>query len=214
MKPYYADDHVTIYHGDSLEILPQVDAHVLVTDPPYGLQTLAGSYGRHGDVIHNDEDTSTRDALLAMWGDRPALVFGTPRLPEPPGGWEHRLVWDKLEPGLNGGPWRYNHENIFVRGEGWRRVGASAFSVLRFAAGNGSADRSSHPHRKPVQLMVTLLQAAPLGVILDPFMGSGTTLRAAKDLRRPAIGIEMEERYCEVAARRLSQEVLDLDGAA
>lgn len=213
MRPYYADAQVTIYHGDCLDLLGRLDAHVLVTDPPYGLQALAGSYGRHGDVIHNDMDTSTRDAVLELWGDRPALVFGTPSLPEPPGEWEHRIIWDKLEPGLNGGPWRYNHENIFVRGEGWRRVSAGSFSVLRFAAGNGSADRSSHPHRKPVHLMVALIQAAPLGVIVDPFMGSGPTLRAAKDIGRTAIGIEMDERHCETAARRLSQEVLDLGAA-
>jgi site-specific DNA-methyltransferase (adenine-specific) len=189
-------------------VLPTLSADVLVTDPPYGLEQMAGSYGRHGDTIANDRDTSVRDDVLQLWGTRPALVFGSPRLPEPPGGWDHRLVWDKAEPGLNGGPWRYNHEPIFVRGEGWVRVSASSFSVLRFAAQNGAAGRAEHPHRKPLGLLQVLLSAAPDGAVLDPFMGGGTTLRAAKDLGRRAIGIEIDERYCEVAAQRCAQEVL------
>ena len=209
-EPYYVseDGRITIYHGDCLELLPLVDGAVMVTDPPYGLEELAGSYGRHGDTIANDRDTTTRAAVLEMWGARPVLMFSTPRLPEPPGDWEHRLVWDKVEPGLNGGPWRYTHENVFVRGDGWARPDASSFSVLRFRAGNGSPDRALHPHRKPVELMRALLRAAPPGLIVDPFMGSGTTLRAAADLGRSAIGIEYEEIYCERAVERLRQGVL------
>lgn len=210
MKPYYEDTRsgITIYHGDCLDLLPSVAAAVLVTDPPYGLQALAGYYGRHYDTIRNDEDTSARDSALALWGDRPACVFGSPRMPEPPGAWEHRLVWDKCEPGMNGGPWRYTHESIFVRGAGWLRRNDSAFSILRVATGNWAAGRGVHPHRKPVALMEKLVSAAPDGVIVDAFCGSGSTLVAAKNMGRRAIGIEIEERYCEIAARRLAQEVL------
>jgi site-specific DNA-methyltransferase (adenine-specific) len=209
VTPYYADDLVQIFHGDCREWMPEAD--VIVTDPPYGLETVAGSYGRHGDTIEGDLDTASRDAMLAAWGPhRPILIFSTARLAEPPGQWDYRLVWDKAEPGLNGGPWRYNHEPIFVRGDGWVRT--HHFSILRYPIQNGSGDRGDHPHRKPVPLMRALLGAAPPGLILDPFMGSGTTLRAAKDMGRRAIGIEIEERFCEIAANRCRQEVLGLAG--
>ena len=131
-------------------------------------------------------------------------------MPEPPGEWVDRLVWDKREPGLNGGPWRYTHESIFVRGAGWVRVSASSFSILSFPSGNGSWEKRQHVHAKPVRLMETLISAAPPGVIADPFAGSGSTLVAARNLGRHAIGVELEERYCEIIAQRLSQGALDL----
>ena len=215
MSVYYQDDAVTLHHGDCLELADLwTCADVLITDPPYGSQVIAGGYGRHGRLIANDATTDARDAVLKAWGERPVLCFGTPRLPEPPGGWDHRLVWDKREPGLNGGPWRYNHESIFVRGEGWVRVNARAFSVISVPSGNGTPEKSDHVHAKPVALMSTLLAAAPPGIIADPFAGSGSTLVAAKALGRKAIGVELEERYCEIAARRLSQGVLPLGGEA
>lgn len=211
MSIYYQDDWVTLYHGDCLtEHREWLEADVLVTDPPYGSEILAGSYGRHGKTIQCDVNTDTRDAALAAFGNRPVVMFGTPRMPDPPGHWEHRLVWDKREPGLNGGPWRYTHESIFVRGEGFVRTSASSFSILSFPSGNGTWEKQQHVHAKPVRLMETLIESAPPGIIADPFSGSGSTLIAAKDLGRKAIGVELEERYCEIAARRLSQEVLDL----
>lgn len=211
--PYYhdADNGITIYHGDCREILLTLDLSevaAMVTDPPYGTQLLAGGYGRQQrHTIANDCDTSARDEVLSQWGG-PALVFGSPRMPEPPGQWDHRLVWDKCEPGMNGGPWRYTHECIFVRGEGWVRLGGSSFSILRYPTRNGAVGRGVHPHRKPVPLMIALVAAAPAGAIVDPFMGAGSTLRAAKDLGRPAIGIELEERYCEAAVESIAQEVM------
>ena len=210
--PYWADGLITLYHGDCLEH-PEwwTGADVLVTDPPYGSGKLAGAYGRHGKKIANDQTTEVRDAVLAAFSG-PTLTFGTPRLPEPPGDWDNRLVWDKREPGLNGGPWRYTHESIFVRGDGWRRTSASAFSILSFPSGNGTPEKRDHVHAKPVKLMEALIAAAPDGVIADPFAGSGSTLVAAKLLGRKAVGVELEEKYCEIAARRLSQGVLDFGG--
>jgi site-specific DNA-methyltransferase (adenine-specific) len=211
MSLYYEDEFVKLYHGDCLtEHREWLDADVLVTDPPYGSQGIAGAYGRHGKTIANDATTETRDAALAAWGGRPVVAFGTPRLPDPPGDWEHRLVWDKREPGLNGGPWRYTHESIFVRGEGWKRTSASAFSILSYPSGNGSPEKKDHVHAKPVALMMRLIEAAPDGLLADPFAGSGSTLVAAKNLGRQVIGVELEERYCEVIAKRCAQGVLDL----
>lgn len=222
LKPYYQDDHCTIYHGDCLELADLwTCADVLVTDPPYGTEVVGsqhGGYGRRqkaareagdakrrqGTTIANDSTTVTRDAALALWGDRLALVFGSPRMPDPPMTVVDRLVWDKKRLGMNGGPWRYRHESIYVTA-GFERVNDAATSILSFWP-----DQSAHIHAKPIELMSWLVGAAPPGVVADPFMGSGTTLRAAKDLGRKAIGIEIEERYCEIAAKRLAQEVLPL----
>ena len=215
---YYSDDLVQLYHGDAIEVVAWLEADVLITDPPYGSQTLAGSYGRrngkNGRTIANDATSETRDAALSMWGSvRPVACFGTPRLPEPPGEWVDRLVWDKREPGINGGPWRYTHESIFVRGQGWVRTGPSAFSIISVPSGNGSPEKADHVHAKPLPLMSRLLEAAPPGTIADPFAGSGSTLVAAKFHGRRAIGVELDEAHCETAAKRLSQDTL-FGGAA
>lgn len=205
MQPYYADDHVTLYLGDALDLVEWLDGDVLITDPPYG--TGAHGYGRGRGGIANDLDTEVRDAILAAWGDRPALVFGSPRLPDPPGTWADRLVWDKRRPGINGGPWRYRHESIYVT-PGWHRVNDSAVSIIE--AHPDKLDQGDHIHAKPLALMSRLVAAAPNGVIVDPFAGSGSTLAAAKQLGRKAIGVELEERYCQLAAARLGQDVLFL----
>ena len=119
-----------------------------------------------------------------------------------------RLVWDKKRPGMNGGPWRYRHETIFVTA-GFVRVNDAAVSIIE-----AWPDQSAHIHAKPHTLMLRLVGAAPPGVIADPFMGSGSTLVAAKEMGRKAIGIEVDERYCEIAAKRLGQEILDFGGVA
>lgn len=224
--PYYQDDLVTLYQGDCLEVTEWLAADVLVTDPPYGTNFTDGNpkggYGRRqnaagnsrhastrknvgveGFTIANDGDTSTRDAALALWGQRPALVFGSPRMQDPPGEWADRLVWDKRRPGMNGGPWRYRHESIFVT-EGFVRTSDAAVSIL-----SAFPEQSEHIHGKPLALMTSLVEAAPSGVIADPFAGSCTTLVAAHHLGRRAIGVELEERYCELLARRLEQGAFD-----
>lgn len=232
MKPYYSEEGITIYHGDCREVDAWLTADVLVTDPPYGTQVIGGldvnhggygrrqnaardsrhassraGVGREGFTIAGDMTTEVRDAALALWGDRPVLLFGSPRMPDPPIAVVDRLVWDKKRPGMNGGPWRYRHESIYVSA-GFRRVDDSAVSVIE-----AWPDQTDHIHAKPLTLMWRLVAAAPLGVIADPFMGSGSTLAAAKQLHRRAIGIEIEERYCEIAAKRLAQGVLPLEAS-
>ncbi|HLU95578.1 MAG TPA: site-specific DNA-methyltransferase [Thermobifida alba] len=126
------------------------------------------------------------------------------------------IVWDKGDsPGMGDlkMPWGPAHEEIYVFGAGWH--GRRRSNVLRYPTiPPSAAARPSHPTPKPVSLMVDLIQCCPPGVIADPFAGSGTTLRAAKDLGRRAIGVEVNEQYCEIAARRLAQETFDFGGAA
>ena len=219
MKPYYANDAVILYLGDCREVMAWLEADVLVTDPPYGTESVGWdvSYGRgrnrrHGrtdmapGVIVNDATAGTRDEALTLWGPtRPALVFGSPRRNDPPGEWADRLVWDKKRPGMNGGPWRYRHESIYVTA-GFVRTSDAAVSIIE-----AFPDQKDHIHAKPLALMLRLVAAAPPGVIADPFAGSGSTLVAAKQLGRKAIGVEIDESYCEVIAKRLDQGVLNFD---
>lgn len=208
MRAYYSDDAVTLYCGDCRDVGAWLGADVLVTDPPYGTDNHGG-YGRRQlglQTIANDSDATVRDAVLALWGDRPAAVFASPRAIEPPGEWPWRLVWDKGRPGL-GSPWRWGHELVYVRG-GWEND-PGVPSVLRYSA-PPEMRSALHPHEKPLRLLVALLTGAPGVTVADPFCGSGSTLVAAKNLNRKAIGIDIEERYCEVAAKRLAQGVLEL----
>lgn len=218
--PYYQDDHATIYLGDAREILPLVHADVMVTDPPYGMAFVAGRRvnGQSsawtsrwtGIAIEGDGDTAVRDSILAWWSPRPALVFGTWKAPAPTGARE-MLVWDKVVSTGMGAldiPWRPSWEGIYVIGKGF--VGNRGHGVLPVSLPTLAEDRKWHPTPKPVELMQRLVEKCPPGVIVDPFMGAGSTLRAAKNLGRKVIGIELEERYCEIAVKRLSQEVLDV----
>jgi len=208
-QPYYQDEAVTLYHGDCLEIDEWLAADVLVTDPPYGIAGgRIGSHRRHRSVSVDWDNLSARDAALEQWGRRPYAVFGSPRVP-PIEHVEIPLVWDKgASPGMGriDWPWGPSYELIYVNGIGWR--GRRAASVIHVRHGSTKAKSIGHPTPKPVQLMEHLIERAPDGVIADPFAGSGSTLLAARNLGRRAIGVELEERYCEIIARRLSQGVL------
>ena len=139
------------------------------------------------------------------------------------------MVWDKGDsPGMGALdlPWGLSHEEIYIIGNGWpklpnggrRREGGTPRrdpSIIRATLLNSqAADRPDHPTPKPVALMSALIAKCPPGVIADPFAGSGSTGVAAKALGRKAILVELEERYCEIAARRLAQDVLDFGGVA
>ena len=101
-------------------------------------------------------------------------------------------------------PWGPSHEEIYIIGEGF--AGPRMGTVLRRDRIGGNGD---HPTEKPLSVLKRLIERCPSGGVVDPFMGVGSTLVAAKEMQRQAIGIEIEERYCEIAAKRLSQEVLD-----
>lgn len=216
MKPYYEVDGVTLYHSDFRDVLEDLTADVLVTDPPYGIDYNSGSRRETlAASIQGDKDTSLRDAALAWWGDRPALVFGTWRIPRP-AGTHTRLIWDTkgaLGMGDLSVPWKPSDQEIYVLGKGF--IGRRDSNVLTCAPVQSTAKNGRmHPHEKPAALMVRLLDKCPPGVVLDLFAGSGSTLVAAKQLGRPAIGVEVEEHYCEKVALRLAQGALDFGAAS
>ena len=225
-EPYYADESVTLYHGDCLTVTEWLTADVLVTDPPYGRAWKQGDTGKgrgwasdnHAGIA-NDATTEVRDWALNSWAvtgacgkPRPAIVFGDLML-APPSGVKHVLVYDKgNDAGFTGavGGYRRNVEGVYLLGgHGSGLGGVSAVLSTRRSAGGNLARTTGHPHTKPLDVMERIIQAAPPGIIADPFAGSGSTLVAAKQLGRHAIGVELEERYCEVIAKRLAQGVLD-----
>jgi DNA modification methylase len=226
MKPYHEEAGVTIYHGDCREVLPALTrkwvetgrggghskwhSGALVTDPPYGIAYKSGSpRAQLADSIQGDEDTSLRDWALKEMHFLPALVFGSWKI-QRPARTHTRLIWDTkgaLGMGDLSIPWKPSDQEIYVIGRGFR--GRRESNVIRCAPVQSMAKNGRlHPHEKPVPLMRYHLERCPPGTIFDPFMGSGSTLRAAADLGRRAIGIEIEERYCEMAAKRLGQGVL------
>lgn len=217
MKPYYEDEHVTLYHGNCLEEAAWLEADVLITDPPYGMSFQSGHRGEAFAPIAGDHSTAVRDDALKQWGDRPAAVFGTWRVPRPDGT-KQVLVWNKhgVGPGMGNLALAFgtSHEEIYLLGL-WEKRSARRGSVITTESSpNGLTTRIGHPTPKPVGLMEILVAAAPLGTIADPFAGSGATLLAARNLGRRAIGVEIEERYCEIAAKRLDQMCLDFGEGA
>ena len=223
--PYYSDDYVTLYHGDCREIDAWLSADVLVTDPPYGVKWEA----KHGDnrgparnrsrtpgIVVDDDNTDARDDVLVMWGSRPAMVFGSWRMPRP-SGVKSLLVWNKdgAYSARCRAPFFTVHEEVYVLGA-WPMPVKPMRSVITTREHRSQHTAAvGHPTPKPADLMERLVGAAPEScTIADPFAGSGSTLVAAKRLGRKAIGIEIDERYCEIAAKRLAQGVLDFGTAS
>jgi len=244
-NPYYQDDAVTIYHGDSRVILPMIkSADMIFADPPYG---------------HNNNNND----LIAKW----EAALGGPKVPESEwrpiandgpeanelvkwffqeskrllrpgccccccgggGGpdpqfarwslwldaiipFKHCIVWDKGGLGMG---WHYRRcwECVLVAqqpGAACNWHGGNSIPNIIRNIGKIIPSKNQHPTEKPVALPAWFIRLHSIAgeLVIDPFMGSGATLRAAKDLGRKAIGIEIEEKYCEIAAKRMAQEVL------
>jgi DNA modification methylase len=218
VNPYYADDLVTLYLGDCREVLPQLELEASIdlalTDPPYN---VGKDYGGHDDAMPPQEYARwTAEWWQAVRAkSRRAIVFP---------GHGNLGMWLSMEkpaaigcwykPGNGAGsligfeewePWLYWH------GGNKGLLGGS--SVVRAVTGK-QLDAMGHPCPKPVPLMVKLLHKARAREVVDPFVGSGTTLVAAKMLGIRSTGIELNERYCELTARRLDQGVLDFGETA
>lgn len=209
-------DGCTLFHGDCREVLPEIQPYVaiaLVTDPPFGINYSSGSgsdtWGDGG--IEGDTDTAMRDFAI-QWADgAPQAVFGSWRAPRP-SRTRMLLVWD-TKGALGMGdlqlPWKPSHQEIYILGRdgfyGVRTSDVLCHAPVQSMARNGRL----HPMQKPLSLMLDLISKIErLRTIVDPFCGSGTTLVAAKQLGRRCIGIEIEQKYCDITCSRLRQEVL------
>ena len=207
MKHYYQDDAVTIYHGDCREILPELPkVDLVLTDPPYNI----GIFIDEKDHIKWIEEwfflcrEIARTVVIITgqkWCANYALVEK----------WKWLLMWHKPA-AMGRSPVGFcNCAPIPM----WGEHDTKTLSTDVITAPIIVDKDEKHPTPKPLKLMLGLLGCfGSSNLILDPFMGSGTTLRAAKDLNRKAIGIEIEEKYCEIAARRMQQEVLDFEPQA
>jgi site-specific DNA-methyltransferase (adenine-specific) len=199
MKPYYEQDGITIYHGDCREVLKR---HVtgwfdlMLTDPPYGIFLKGGKWGKKFALSWDREPVEELTWLRKVARDQ--IIWGGNYYPLPPSrGW---LVWYK----------RDSVPSVADVELAWTSFDMNARLIDHTIAAT-NAERVAHPTQKPLAVMLWSLGFAPKAqTVVDPFMGSGTTLRAAKELGRAAVGIEIEERYCEIAARRLDQTVLAL----
>ena len=196
MKPYYQDASVTIYNADCRDVLPTLDkVDLVLTDPPYGLD-----FAEWDGEIPEWFEAARSIADTVAFTTAPTTVWDYPR-PDWMACWYRPAAQSRTAYG------GFNHWTpILVYGKCSLTVDTKQLHAMAFAQKSGFA----HPSPKPVQLFHWLLTGLKGDTILDPFMGSGTTLRAAKDLNRKAIGIELEERYCEIAAKRMSQLAMQL----
>ena len=212
MNPYYQDDYAVIYCGDCRDVLPGLPkVDLVLTDPPYNVGV---EYGIHDDNM-SESDWNLWARGWFPWcinNSLTVLVTGQARLPyygqiEP---WKWLLCWWKPA-AMGRSPVGFcNWEPVAMWGKGSR----NGNDVVR-APIIPDSSIDGHPCPKPLewgQGLIALFDHAQ--TILDPFMGSGTTLVAAKNLGRKSIGIEIEEKYCDIAAQRLSQGVLDLQNVA
>lgn len=247
MTPYYADDLVTLHHGDCLDVLVAMadeSVDVTVTSPPYNMGLVPGGngrgmyrpgannkagrfrdgYGQHNDAMDQDAyDDWQRTVLAELWrvtrlaifyNHRPRVEHGTLR--DPLGNdfgipLRQRIIWNRktgIDVTLRAFCTRGEYVYLFAKPD--FELASHSMSGMGDVWDLGMAhDEPEHPAPFPLSLPWRCITAtADAHIILDPFAGSGTTLRAAKDEGRHAIGVELEERYCEIAARRLAQDTL------
>jgi tRNA G10 N-methylase Trm11 len=216
--PYYEDEWVTLYHGDCHALGASLDYELVVTDPPYGISldttrtAKQPKFNKRGGlrtgINHRPVAEDDQPFDPTEWLTKPCAFTGanyfSDRLPRD-GRWH---VWDKTNRGECPTGLGNDFEVIWTS---WRSGRSEIVPILWAGVQriNKHPDSFQHPTQKPVALFEWMLRRnAPAGTVLDPFAGSGTTLVAAKNLGRQAIGVEIDERYCEIAANRLTQDTL------
>ena len=221
MNPYYQDDHVTLYHGNAADVLPGLPkVNLVLTDPPYGLRAWNTSGGqslkKEEAVAAGKWDSLPDEALmLAVVNSADyAIIWGGNYLCGILGSFPCALVWNKERRGMH-----------FADGEiAWTNLDSTCRMFDMEIVGKWRSSASTpadkrpkrlHPTQKPDQLMRWCIDRAQRvakipdnSVIIDPFAGSGSTLRAARSMGYSAIGIELDEKYCEMAARSFDQKSL------
>ncbi len=173
-----------------------------------------GSRTNWHEKINGDKNTNLREAVLNLWGkEKAALVFGTWKV-EKPANTKQTVIWDKTPCGFMGDlsiPFGSAHEEIYCLGKiGWTGIREASIIKAQMLM-SANKNRPNHPTPKPIGLMEKLISKT-LGIVADPFAGSGATLIAARNLGRKAIGVEIEEKYCELIANRLAQDSFNFGG--
>ena len=207
IKPYYHDEQygITIYHGDCRDILPHLEpVDLVLTDPPYGIERFkTGSLrfdkkGEYPKGIGWDVKPEKELLLKLILFARQTIIWGANNLELPTS--EYFFVWDKAQTVDNFASAELAYTNI-----------KQPAKVFRYSIHQHNQREKLHPTEKPIKLMEWCIKFADTytHTILDPFMGSGTTLVAAQQLGRRAIGIEIERKYCDIAIERLRQGVLE-----
>ena len=207
MTPYFDDGQIQIWHADCRDVLPMLGpVDLVLTDPPYGV-----GKAEWDDVLPLwwlDDAARIAQIVAVMPGTSNLLAM-------PPQFGRMKYRWTLVAHLINGMTYgKVGYGNWFpclVYAPDDVKFWTHQSDVGRIVVGRDT--KPEHPSPKPYEAMRWLVSRLPGDVILDPFMGSGTTLRAAKDLGRKAIGIEIEERYCEIAVKRLQQAVLPMEVA-
>ncbi len=222
VNPYYQDSYVTIYHGDCREILPELPkVDLVLTDPPYFLpntqfrpemrmasrmwSNFSFAQVAFEQYLNLILAIAKEDFEFYLFTDEVSYPVVYPLLYS--SFYQTKaIVWDKGSIGL-GGKWRRQFEFILYSHKGKPNKNGSHSDIIKCKR---SEDRE-HPYEKPVELLKSILELSKADLAVDPFMGVGSTLVASKDLNRQCIGIEIEEKYCEIAAKRCSQGVFDFN---
>lgn len=215
MKPYYKSDSAVIYHADSRDVLPTLDRNaVLITDPPYGVDIDYKSY--------DDSAKNLESIIRDIW----PVICGY-RLSAATTGVKHMYLYPKYDwvlcwftpSGFGVGPWGFcTWQPILVWGKDpfLQASKGSMPDVFAYNDTSKHAAKNGHPVPKPLDVMKWLIRRLTIKpeTIIDPFMGSGTTLLAAQELGHRVVGIEIDEEYCEIAANQLEKGIVgqSIDG--
>ena len=196
IEPYYDEDGITIYNADCRDVLPQLEpVDLVLTDPPYGIGIAANPFRQKYAKLEWDSqppDAAVFDVIMAKSSHQ--VIWGGNYFPLPPS--QGFFIWDKCQP---------EDFSSAMCEMAWTNRQAPA-KLFRYRV---TGYYKEHPTEKPVSLMRWCAGFFPEAkTIFDPFMGSGTTLRAAKDMGLKAVGIEIEKKYCDIAIERLRQRSL------